>query len=249
MTIPSLDATDKVVVVTGGSKGLGRAMALAFAEAGADVVVASRKLEPCEAVAAEVRALGRRALAISCHVADWQQCSTLIDATIAEFGRIDVLVNNAGIAPVPPSLLAVTEDLFDKTIAVNLRGPLRLTALAAEHMPSGGSIINISSKASLHPTSFTVVYAAAKAGLNALTKASANEFGPRGIRVNAIVCGTFHTDSLHKSMPSDEIQAQMAARISLGRIASADEIVGTALYLASDASSYLTGELILLDGG
>ena len=135
MTIPTLDATGKVVVVTGGSKGLGRAMALGFAEAGADVVVASRKLEPCEAVAAEVRALGRRALAVSCHVGDWDQCGALVDATVAEFGRIDVLVNNAGIAPVPPSLLDVTPELFDKTIAVNLKGPLRLTALAAEHMP------------------------------------------------------------------------------------------------------------------
>jgi len=249
MTVPTLDATGKVVVVTGGSKGLGRAMALGFAEAGADVVVASRKLEPCEQVAAEIRDIGRRALAVSCHVGDWDQCGALIDATVAEFGRIDVLINNAGIAPVPPSLLDVTQDLFDKTIGVNLRGPLRLTALAAEHMPRGGAVINISSKASLHPSSFTVVYAAAKAGLNALTKATANEFGPRGIRVNAIVCGTFHTDSFHRSMPSDDLQAQMAARVSLGRIASADEIVGTALYLASDASSYLTGELILLDGG
>ncbi len=146
-------------------------------------------------------------------------------------------------------MLDVSAELFDKTIAVNLRGPLRLTALAAEHMPSGGSVINISSKASLHPTSFTVVYAAAKAGLNTLTKAAAGELGPRGIRVNAIVCGTFHTDSFHSSMPSEEMQAEMASRVSLGRIASADEIVGTALYLASDASSYLTGELIVLDGG
>ena len=249
MTVPSLSAAGKVVVVTGGSKGLGRAMALGFAEAGADVIVASRKPEPCEEVAAEVRSLGRRALAVSCHVGDWEQCGALIDATVAEFGRIDVLVNNAGIAPVPPSLREVSPGLFDKTIAVNLKGPLRLTALAAEHMPAGGSVINVSSKASLHPSPFTVVYAAAKAGLNALTKAAAVEFGPRGIRVNAIVCGTFHTDSLHASLPSQELQAQMASRVSLGRIASADEIVGTALYLASDASSYLTGELIVLDGG
>jgi NAD(P)-dependent dehydrogenase (short-subunit alcohol dehydrogenase family) len=249
VTIPTLDATGKVVVVTGGSKGLGRAMALGFAEAGADVVVASRKLEPCEAVADEIRALGRRSLAVSCHVGDWDQCATLIDATVAEFGRIDVLVNNAGIAPVPPSLGAVTPELFDKTIAVNLKGPLRLTALAAEHMPAGGAVINVSSKASLHPSSFTVVYAAAKAGLNALTRASAEEYGPRGIRVNAIVCGTFHTDSFHSSVPTEEGQAQMAKGVALGRIADADEIVGTALYLASDASSYLTGELIVLDGG
>ena len=220
MTIPTLDASGKVVVVTGGSKGLGRAMALGFAEAGADVVVASRKLEPCEAVAEEVRELGRRALPVRCHVGEWDECAALIDATVAEFGRVDVLVNNAGIAPVPPSLLDVTPELFDKTIAVNLKGPLRLTALAAEHMPTGGAIINVSSKASLHPSSFTVVYAAAKAGLNALTRASAEELGPRGIRVNAIVCGTFHTDSLHASLPSEELQTQMAAGIALGRIAS-----------------------------
>jgi len=249
VTVPTLDATGKVVVVTGGSKGLGRAMALGFAEAGADVVVASRKLEPCEAVADEVRSVGRRALALACHVGDWDQCGALVDATVAAFGRIDVLVNNAGIAPVPPSLLDVTPELFDKTIAVNLKGPLRLTALAAEHMPAGGAIINVSSKASLHPSSFTVVYAAAKAGLNALTRASADEYGARGIRVNAIVCGTFHTDSFHASMPTDAGQAQMASGVALGRIADADEIVGTALYLASDASSYLTGELITLDGG
>jgi NAD(P)-dependent dehydrogenase (short-subunit alcohol dehydrogenase family) len=247
--IPSLDATGKAVIVTGGSKGLGREMVLGFAEAGADVVVVSRKLGPCEAVAQEVRAMGRRALAVSCHVGDWEQCEALVDAAVAEFGRIDVLVNNAGIAPVPPSLLGVTSDLFDKTIAVNLKGPLRLMALSAQHMPPGGTIVNISSKASVYPSPFTVVYAAAKAGLNAVTKAAAQEFGSRGIRVNSIVCGTFHTDSLHASLPSEEAQAQMASKVALGRIASAEEIVGTALYLASDASSYLTGELIMLDGG
>jgi NAD(P)-dependent dehydrogenase (short-subunit alcohol dehydrogenase family) len=248
MTTPNLDATGKVVVVTGASKGLGRAMALGFAAAGAEVVVSSRRLEACELVADEITASGRRALAVRCHVGDWDECGALIDATVAEFGRIDVLVNNAGIAPVPPSLREVTPELFDKTIAVNLKGPLRLTALAAEHMTAGGTIINISSKASLHALPFTVVYAAAKAGLNALTKAAAAEYGPRGIRVNAIVCGTFHTDSFDAGM-TPEIREQMAAAVSLRRIASADEIVGTALFLASDASSYLSGELLVLDGG
>jgi NAD(P)-dependent dehydrogenase (short-subunit alcohol dehydrogenase family) len=248
MTIPSFNATDKIVVVTGASKGLGRAMALGFAEAGADVVVASRRIEACEVVAEEIRALGRRALPLRCHVGDWDECATLVDATIAEFGGIDVLVNNAGIAPVPPSLLEVTSELFDKTIAVNLKGPLRLTALAAEHMTEGGTVINISSTASLHAQPFTVVYAAAKAGLNALTKATAAEYGPRGIRVNAIVCGTFHTDSFDQGM-TIEMQDEIAANISLRRIASANEIVGTALYLASEASSYLSGELLVLDGG
>jgi len=239
----------KVVVITGASKGLGRAMALGFADAGADIVVASRKLDACEVVAAEVRARGRRALSVAAHVGHWDDCTVLVDAAVAEFGRIDVLVNNAGIAPVPPSLLGVTEDLFDKTIDVDLKGPLRLTALAAEHMPPGGAIVNISSKASTHPSPFTVVYAAAKAGLNALTKASSQELAPRGIRVNCIVCGTFHTDSFHAGASTPEAQAAIADRVSLGRIGEPWEVVGTALYLASDASSYLTGQLITLDGG
>jgi NAD(P)-dependent dehydrogenase (short-subunit alcohol dehydrogenase family) len=248
MAIPDLRADGKVVVITGASKGLGRAMALGFAEAGADIVVASRKLDGCQRVADEVRAIGRRALPLSCHVGDWAQCQRLIDATVAEFGRIDVLVNNAGIAPVPSGLKDVTPELFDKTIDVNLKGPLRLTALAAEHMPAGSAVI-ISSKAAMYPSPSTVVYAAAKAGLNVLTKAAGQEFGPRGIRVNCIVCGTFHTDSLHKSMPTEEIRTAMASSVSVGRIASSNEIVGTALYLASEASSYLNGAMIVLDGG
>ena len=246
---PTFRCDDKVVVVTGASKGLGRAMALGFAEAGADVVVASRKLDACEAVANEVRSLGRRALAVACHVGDWSQCEHLIGATIAEFGRIDVLVNNAGIAPVPPSLLGVTEDLFDKTIAVNLKGPLRLSALAASHMAPGSTILTISSKASTHPSPFTVVYAAAKAGLNVLTRSMSQEFAAQGIRVNGIICGTFHTDSFHKSLPNEAAAAAIASRVSVGRIADASEIVGTALYLATDASSYLNGQMIVLDGG
>ena len=249
MTNPTFRLDGKVAVITGASKGLGRAMALGFAEAGADIVVSSRKLDACEAVVKEIDTLGRRAVAVACHVGHWDDCDALVSRAVEEFGRIDVLVNNAGIAPVPPSLLGVTEDLFDKTIDVDLKGPLRLTALAAEHMPAGGAVINISSKASTHPSPFTVVYAAAKAGLNALTKASAQEFAPKGIRVNCIVCGTVHTDSFHSSAPTEELQAAMEERIGLGRIADPDEIVGTALYLASDASSYLTGQLITLDGG
>jgi NAD(P)-dependent dehydrogenase (short-subunit alcohol dehydrogenase family) len=244
-----LPCDGRVVVVTGGSRGLGRSMALGFAAAGADVVVSSRKREACEAVAEEISMLGRRALAVACHVGDWAQCEDLVEAAVKEYGRIDVLVNNAGIAPVPPSLRQVTSELFDKTIAVNLKGPLRLSALAADHMPPGGAIINISSKASQHPSPFTVVYAAAKAGLNALTMAMSQEFGPRGIRVNAIVCGTFRTDSLRHTLPDEKAEAAMASRLSLGRVAGPDEIVGTALYLATPASSYLTGQLIVLDGG
>jgi NAD(P)-dependent dehydrogenase (short-subunit alcohol dehydrogenase family) len=246
---PSLRLDGKVAVVTGASKGLGRAMALAFARAGADVVVSSRRLDACEKVAAESRSFGRRAVPLACHVGSWADCDELIAATLASMGRIDVLVNNAGIAPVPLSLLGVTEELFAKTIDVDLKGPLRLTALAADAMSEGGSIINISSKASTSPTPTTVVYAAAKAGLNALTVAASSEFGPRRVRVNAIVCGPFHTDSFDKSIPSEQARAGVAAGIALRRIGLPDDIVGTALYLASDASSFLTGALINLDGG
>ena len=172
----------KVALVTGGSKGLGREIALGLAAAGADVVVASRKIEGCEHVAAEIRGLGRRALAQACHVGDWSQCELLVERTIEELGRLDILVNNAGIAPVAPSLSETTEALFDKTLAVNLKGPLRLMGLAAPHLRPGSSIINVSSLASLRPSPLTAVYGAAKAGLNALTVAAAKELGPRGIR-------------------------------------------------------------------
>ncbi len=123
MTNPTLRFDDKVVVVTGGSRGLGKEMALGFAEAGADVVVASRKFGPCEEVAAEIRAMGRRALPVAAHVGNWDDCAGLVDAAVAEFGRVDVLVNNAGMAPVAPSLKDVSEELFDKTVGVNLKGP------------------------------------------------------------------------------------------------------------------------------
>lgn len=249
MSAPSLSAGGKVVVVTGASKGLGRAMAMGFAGAGARVVVSSRKADACRAVVEEIRTTGGQAMAVPCHVGDWDACRMLIETTVAECGRIDVLVNNAGIAPVAPSLLGVTPELFDKTIAVNLKGPLRLTALAGKHMGAGGSVLNISSKAALHPAASTVVYAAAKAGLHVLTQAAAQELGRRGIRVNAVVCGTFHTDSFHAAAPTEETRDAMARRVALGRIADPEEIVGTALYLASDAASYVNGALLTVDGG
>jgi NAD(P)-dependent dehydrogenase (short-subunit alcohol dehydrogenase family) len=239
----------KIAWVTGAGTGIGEAAALALAREGMTVVLTGRRKEPLEKAAAAIAEQGGKAVVKPADLTNAGKVKAVVDAIRAELGRIDVLVNNAGIAPVPPSLLEVTPELFDKTIAVNLRGPLRLTALAAEHMPPGGAVINISSKASLLPTAVTVVYAAAKAGLNAFTKAAANELAPRRIRVNAIVCGTFHTDSFHASVPTADLQAGMATRVALGRIASADEIVGTALFLASEASAYMTGELLVLDGG
>ena len=243
------DMTGKTALVTGGSRGLGRAMILAFAEAGADVVIASRKIDACEALAEEVRAAtGRRAVAIACHVGRWDDVTRLAEEAIAQCGRIDVLVNNAGMSPLYPDLTAITEELYDKVFDVNLKGPFRLTALLGTHMQKsgGGSIINVSSIASLYPTPNVIPYAAAKAGVNTMTEAFAHAFGPR-VRCNAIVPGSFMTD-ISKAWDLEQF-SKTAMRFALQRGGEPDEIVGAALYFASDASSYTTGSLLKIDGG
>ena len=243
------DLTDRVAVVTGGSRGLGREMVLGLARAGADVVIASRKLDACEALAAEVReTTGRRALAVACHVGRWEEVGALADTAYAELGRVDVLVNNAGMSPVYPDVGAITEALWDKVLDVNLKGPFRLTAIVGERMrrDGGGSIVNVSSVAASHPRPEVVPYAAAKAGVNAITEAFAHAFGPT-VRVNCIVPGTFLTDiSAAWDMEAFERQAE---RFALRRGGEPREILGTLLYLASDASSYTTGALLPVDGG
>jgi NAD(P)-dependent dehydrogenase (short-subunit alcohol dehydrogenase family) len=240
------DMSGKVVLVTGGTRGLGYEMVLAFARQGADVVVSSRKAEPCEAVAKEVSALGRRAAGIPCHVGKWSDIEALVDMVYTRFGRLDVLVNNAGIAPTSPSSAEVTEELFDKTIAVNFKGPFRLSALAGERMvrDGRGCIINVSSTGAIRPKPIFAVYSGAKAALNIMTKAHALEFGPK-VRVNAIMCGPFWTD-ISKSWREEADRTSQAAVRRIGR---AEEIATTALYLASDKSSYTTGAVIQLDGG
>lgn len=242
------DLSGKVALVTGGSRGLGREMALAFARAGADVVITSRKLPACEAVAAAVERLGRRALAVACHVGDWSRLDGLVDAAYERFGRVDILVNNAGMSPLYPSLLEVSEALWDKVLAVNLKGPFRLSALIGARMAAGagGSIINVSSVAAIRPSPLETPYAAAKAGLNALTVAFAHAFGPR-VRVNAIMAGPFATDIARAWDPA--LVAHFERTAALHRIGRPDEIVGTALYLASDASSFTTGAILRVDGG
>ena len=245
------DVSDKVVLVTGGSRGLGKAMCREFARRGARVVVASRKLEECEKVADELRALGAQSLALSVHVGAWDSLETMIDAVCAHFGRLDVLVNNAGMSPLAPSLLETSEALFDKIIDVNLKGPTRLTALAATRMAAtgGGAIINISSMASYKPTPLTTVYSAAKAGLNALTVASAQEYAGVNVRVNCIVCGTFDTDASAGFVRNPDTLPAVIEPLALKRVGQPEEVVGAALYFASDASSYTTGACLTIDGG
>jgi len=248
--LPELfDLSGRVALVTGGSRGLGREMVLAFAAAGADVVIASRKLEACRALAEEVRAsTGRRALAYACHVGRWHELDGLVEAAYHEFGRVDVLVNNAGKSPLYDHVANVSESLWDSVIALNLKGPFRLSALVGTRMAegAGGSIINISSAGSIHPTADIIPYVGAKAGLNAITIAFAHCFGPK-VRVNCILPGSFRTDATqHWNWDAFERSAQ---RFALRRIGEPREIVGTALYLASDASSYTTGAVFPVDGG
>ena len=234
--------------MTGGTRGLGLAMARGFAQAGAQVVIVSRKAEACDEVVAALRAEGARATGCACHVGQWDRLEDLVEEVYRDFGGIDVLVNNAGMSPVYDKLTDVSEELFDKLIAVNLKGPFRLAALVGERMAEdrGGSIINVSSTGAVRPTRDIVPYAAAKAGVNAMTVGLAHAFGPR-VRVNAIMPGPFLT-TISRGWDM-ELFAECARTFPLRRAGEADEIVGAALYLASDASSYTTGTILTVDGG
>jgi NAD(P)-dependent dehydrogenase (short-subunit alcohol dehydrogenase family) len=242
------DLSGRAALVTGSTRGLGLAIARAFASAGADLIVASRKERACGEVAAELEAAGGRALPCACHMGRWDDIERLVDTAYATFGRVDVLVNNAGIAPMYPSLAAVSEELFDKTLGVNLKGPFRLTALIGERMiaDDGGSIINVSSTGAVRPTADIVPYAAAKAGLNAMTVGFADALGPK-VRVNAIMPGPFLTSIARDWDP--DVLAQRTRTFPLRRTGLAEEIAGAALYLASAASSYTTGAILTVDGG
>ena len=245
-----VDLSGKVAVVTGGSRGMGKCMCEAFAACGADVVVASRKAEPCEALAADLTArFGTKNLGVGAHVGNWDECDALINTVIETYGRIDILVNNAGMSPLYDKLSEVSEALYDKVHQVNARGPFRLTALAGEHMAAnhGGSIINVSSVAAVNPAPHELPYAAAKAGLNTMTISFAQAFGPK-VRVNCIMPGPFLTD-IAKAWDLEAFNARAEETIALGRGGQPEEIVGAALYLASDLSSYTTGAILKIDGG
>jgi NAD(P)-dependent dehydrogenase (short-subunit alcohol dehydrogenase family) len=242
---PLFDLTGKVALVTGGSRGLGREMALAFADAGADVIVSSRKADACEAVADEVRARGRRAAAMPAHAGRWGEMDTLADRAWAEFGRIDILVANAGMGPLVPSH-EVSEALFDSVVGLNFKGPFRLMAALAHRMRAGegGAVLATSSIASLQPTPQVVPYAGAEAALNATVTSLAHEYGPK-VRVNAIAAGPFLTDIARAW--TDE--ARETSDNALGRPGRPEEIVTTALWLASPASGFVTGAVVRCDGG
>ena len=248
------DLTGRTALVTGGSRGLGRQMAFAFARQGADVVIASRSLESCQETAREIEtATGRRCLPYACHVGHWSELEGLADFAWNELDGIDILVNNAGKSPLYETVLDINEQLWDSVLGLNLKGPFRLSALVGSRMvergrSSGrtGSIINISSIAAIHPTPDVLPYTAAKAGLNAITIGLAQTFGPH-VRVNCIMPGSFRTD-ISKAWNWDLVDQSMK-RIAAKRVGEPHEIVGAALFLASDAGSYTTGAVFTVDGG
>jgi NAD(P)-dependent dehydrogenase (short-subunit alcohol dehydrogenase family) len=242
---PLFDFTGKVALVTGGSRGLGYEMVRAFAERGADVIIASRKLENCEQVAGEMRTLGRKALAVSAHVGRWDECDRLIEEAYAAFGRVDILVNNAGMSPAMPSH-EVTEKLFDSVLNLNFKGPFRLASQFAKRMydAGGGCIINVSSSGSMMPLPKTIPYGSSKAALNAMSKSLAWEYAPH-VRVNTLSPGAFRTD-IAKAW---EDKGEGPIPIPRGHAAEPEEIVTAALFLASPASVNVTGSLVRCDGG
>jgi NAD(P)-dependent dehydrogenase (short-subunit alcohol dehydrogenase family) len=246
------DLTGKVAIVTGGSRGLGREICLGLARAGADVVVSSRKLAACQAVAKQVESLGRNALPAAGDMSRWSDIDALAEKAHERFGRCDVLVNNAGITQEGVPLESTSEALFDEFHAVNVKGPMRLASLVAPRMgeAGGGAIINVVSTAALQPVGFMAAYSASKAALRALTRVMAEEWAPLGVRVNAIAPGPFLTDmmkDLEKSTPG--FLEQCAGNTLQKRLADPQEIVGPVLFLASDAASYVTGQTLAVCGG
>jgi NAD(P)-dependent dehydrogenase (short-subunit alcohol dehydrogenase family) len=244
------DLTDRVILITGGSRGLGREMAFGAARCGADVVIASRNMDNCVSTAKEIEAeTGRSAMPYQVHVGRWDQLDGLAEATYERFGKVDTLINNAGMSPLYDKLTDVTEKLFDAVVNLNLKGPFRLSALVGERMVAAGrgSIINVSTAGSLRPTPDIIPYAASKAGLNAMTEALAKAFGP-AVRVNTLMAGPFLTD-VSKAWNLDAAEQNPFKHLSLQRAGDPREIVGAALFLASDASSFTTGSILRADGG
>lgn len=239
----------RVALITGATRGLGRAMAEAFATEGASIAVVSRKADACEDAVKRLNSLGASASAHPCHIGRWNAIEPMAREAWDRWGRIDILVNNAGMSPLYPSLDQVGEDLFDKVVGVNFKGPFRLTALIGGwmHAGEGGSIINISSIASLEASPAALPYAGAKAALNALTLGFSAAYSPN-VRVNTLCVGPFATD-VAEHWPDPPDPAHPGWTNSGLRVGLPSEITAAALYLASEASSFTNGALIRVDGG
>ena len=239
----------KVALVTGSGRGIGRSTALALAEAGAHVVCSARSVEQIEAVATQIRDMGRESLAVPCDVNERAQLEKLVDATIEQFGGIDILVNNAGGTPPKPAL-RTSEKMFSQAIHFNVTSAFLLSRFVIPHMQKrgAGSIVNISSALSQYVEPCFVAYGTAKAALNHLTRLLAHEFAP-DIRVNAIAVGSVETDALAPFLENQEMRKKMEALTPMGRVGEPEDIAVAALYLASPAASWVTGKIFEIDGG
>lgn len=241
----------KTAIVTGASRGIGKSMAALLAEAGAQVVVSSRKQDSVDAVASEIITKGHTAKAMACHVGDTDQLQSLVDFTVDHFGGLDILINNAATNPHFGPLETMTEELYTKIMNVNLKAAMILSNLSYPHMKkrAGGSIINIASVEGFRPSPGLSVYSISKAALLMLTKSQAKEWGKDNIRSNAICPGLIKTKFSQAIWSNDAFLSDFTGHIPSGRMAEPDEIAGLALFLASDASSYCTGGAFTADGG
>lgn len=240
--------TDRTVIVTGGTRGIGLALAEGFVLAGARVVVASRKPDACERAAEHLRGLGGQAVGVPTHLGEVDALEALVQRTVDEYGGVDVVVNNAANALAQP-LGEMTPDALTKSFEVNLRGPVFLVQAALPYLKASAkaSVINMVSVGAFNFSALTSIYSANKAALMSFTRSMATEFAPSGIRVNAIAPGPVDTDMMRNN--PQEVVDGMARSTFLKRLASPDEMVGTALLLASDAGSYITGTVMIVDGG
>lgn len=238
----------KVAIVTGASRGIGEAIARLFAESGAKVVCASRKIEGVTAVA---ESIGASAVAVAAHTGREADCTALVKSAVEAFGKVDILVNNAATNPVYGPVIDCPPSAFDKIMQVNVKAPFELANLCYPHMKlrGGGSVLNISSIAALTPDPGLGIYSVSKAALNMLTKVQAKEWGPDGIRVNAICPGLIKTKFSEALWANEQVLARFTKHLPIARMGTVDEIAGMALFLASDAAGYCTGGIYTADGG
>ena len=257
MNLSQFSLEGKTALVTGASRGIGKATAIGLARAGADVIVTSRKLPDLELVADEIKALGRKSLAIATHVGRMDQINDLVKQAAGEFGKIDILVNNAGTSPVMDSVLDIEERAWDAVMNLNLKGLFFLSQAVARVMKEqgGGQIINVASIDAFKPEYHVSAYSISKAAVVMVTRAMAKELAQYNIRVNCIAPGAVSTkllDSHWSNIPEEEARAQkeaLANRIPVGHIAQPEEMANIAIFLASESSSYITGQTIIAEGG
>jgi NAD(P)-dependent dehydrogenase (short-subunit alcohol dehydrogenase family) len=247
-----INLENKVAIVSGASRGIGEAIALAFAEAGAKVVVSSRKLDGVSAVAAEIRRRGHESLALAAHVGSSEQCRSLIGKSVETFGKVDVLVNCAATNPYFGPMLDIDEGAYMKTFDVNLRGAFEASRTFARHVmdrKGTGSIVNIASVAGLRAAPMQGVYGMTKAAMISMTQTMALELGQQGVRVNAVAPGLVETKLSEALTSSESLVQRINERTCLNRVGQPVEIAGPVLFLASDAAAYITGQTLVADGG